>query len=142
MVSFSGDWVRGESVWGVGTVREDGVGILFTGGFVVESCVVPGRVLCVDGRWEGVGVRLINVWQGEAGFFFFEGLAPLLTTNRVVVLGGDFNVSLDTGTGRWGELKKVVEGYSLRDAGAAAKSGEGGWTSSNSRGAAARLDFF
>ena len=143
---FSGEWSKGESVWGVGNVREDGVGMLFRGTVKVESsvCVVPGRVLCVDGIWKGVGVRWVNVYAPSVRarrVGFFEGLAPLLMTNRVVVFGGDLNVVVGGGGGGEGELVKLCRDFGLRDAFVATGEEGAGHTWSKSRGARSRLDY-
>lgn len=91
---FSVGWGLGPSVWGVGNVRADGVGILFySGEFVIESTNVirPGRVIVADVRWRGVAFRFVNVYApsklGEREGFL-DDLAPVLFTNRLVVLGG------------------------------------------------------
>jgi len=49
---FSDGWRWGPSVWGVGNVRADGVGILFySGEFMTETTnvIMPGRVIMADG---------------------------------------------------------------------------------------------
>ena len=90
---------------GPGEVREGfqrwGVGILFGDrDFRVSGSfsVVQGRVLVVDAAWRGVSFRFINVYapahrRERKGVFL--ALADVCVTDRVLVLGGDFNVSLD-----------------------------------------------
>ncbi|KAL2080679.1 hypothetical protein ACEWY4_024472 [Coilia grayii] len=138
-------WTGGPSVWGGGNVRADGVGILFRGwDFTMHVVweVVAGRVLCVDAGWRGVQLRLINVYApcvpGERRRVFAE-VAPLLHTSRLVVLGGDFNSSLDTAPS--GDLGGLVGGLPLVDAFRVAGDGSPGFTWRNSRGQASRLDY-
>jgi len=63
-----------------------------------------------------VAFQFINVYApsklGEREGFL-DILAPVLYTNRLLVLGGDFNVSLDNASVN--ELAKLVAGFSLRD---------------------------
>ena len=100
---FARGWGRGESCWGVGGVHSSGVGILFGDrGFRVSGSfsVVQGRVLVVDATWRGVSFRFVNVYapaQRRERKGFFVALADVCVTNRVLILGGDFNVSLDGG---------------------------------------------
>ncbi|KAL2080684.1 hypothetical protein ACEWY4_024477 [Coilia grayii] len=138
-------WTGGPSVWGGGNVRADGVGILFRGwDFTMHVVweVVAGRVLCVDAGWRGVQLRLIYVYApcvpGERRRVFAE-VAPLLHTSRLVVLGGDFNSSLDTAPS--GDLGGLVGGLPLVDAFRVAGDGSPGFTWRNSRGQASRLDY-
>lgn len=84
-----------------GDFHADGVGILLKGWefpIQAELEVVPGRVLCVDASWRGSPLRLVSVYApsplGERRDFF-QSLEPLMFTNRIVVLGGDFNKDLD-----------------------------------------------
>lgn len=70
-----------------------GWGFCFTWEFVIESTNVirPGRVIVADVRWRGVAFRFVNVYApsklGEREGFL-DDLAPVLFTNRLVVLGG------------------------------------------------------
>ena len=143
---FAEEWSNGESVWGVGNAREDGVGILFKGAVKIETsvCVVLRRVLCVDGIWNGVGVRWVNVYAPSVRarrVGFFERLAPILMTNRVVVFGGDFNVVVGGGGGVEAELVKLCGDFGLRDAYVATGERGVGYTWGNSRGARSRIDY-
>lgn len=142
---FSEGWGAGPLEWGVGDGRADGVGILFfSWEFEVESTSspVPGRVLVVDVRWRGAALRLINVY-GPSKLAEREGflgsIAPILFTNRRVVFGGDFNVSLGESEG--GELAQLVASFSLQDPFRALGDGVREYTWQNSRGAASRLDY-
>lgn len=143
--SFSTEWTLGPSFWGVGNVKADGVGIIFfSWELMVEASgvIVPGRVIFVDARWRGVALRFINVYgpsKREEREGFLENFFPLLYTNRLVVLGGDFNMSLEKSSG--GELAGVIKSFGLQDSGQAI-GGEGlGYTWWNSRQEATRLDY-
>lgn len=142
---FSEGWDRGPSLWGVGNVKADGVGILFySGEFVIESAnvIIPGRVIVADVRWRGVAFRFINVYAPskiEERESFLENIAPVLYTNRFIVLGGDFNVSLDNASGV--NLARLVGEFSLRDSFRVAGGIEPAYTWRNSRQGASRLDY-
>lgn len=154
--TFSKEWKEGPSCWSIGHVHADGVGILFKGrGFVIESsCSVnPGRVLCVDVNWSGARFRCINVYAPSkrgARLEFFKCLPSLLNTSRVVVMGGDFNVSLDKlergdqgardFSAMW--VKKMCTDFSLYDTYREINKQDGGFTWRNSRGDQSRIDYF
>lgn len=118
-IIFAKEWERGPSVWGTGNVKAYWVGILFNSQeFIIERSlmVVPGRVLYADVRWRGVSIRLINVYapsKREERVGFFNFLKPLFYTNRKVVLGGDFNVSVDKE--QKGDLAHLLRSFSFRD---------------------------
>lgn len=88
-------------------------------------------------------MRLVNVYAPSVPSErrgFFSLVEPLLFTNKVVVLGGDFNVDLSRAPGC--DLGRVVAGCLLRDA--AVEVGGGGppaATWANSRGVSSRLDY-
>lgn len=142
---FSAGWGLGPSVWGAGNARADGVGILFySWEFLVEATniIFPGRVIVADVRWRGVAFRFVNVYApsklGERGGFL-DILAPVLYTNRLVILGGDFNMSLDNASGR--VLSQLVADFSLRDSFRAAGGVVPTCTWRNNRQDASRLDY-
>lgn len=142
---FSKEWTLGPSFWGVGNVRADGVGILFfSWEMMVETSgvIVPGRVIFVDAKWRGVALRFINVYvpsKREEREGFLGKIFPLLYTNRLVVLGGDFNMSLEKSSG--GELAGVIKSFGLQDSGQSIGGGGLGYTWWNSRQEASRLDY-
>lgn len=143
-ILFSKGWDVGPSVWGVGEGKGDGVGILFRSHeWEVEDVVgvVPGRVICVDGRWRGIKFRAIGVYApcrvgNRQGFF--RQLEPLLYTNRLVLIGGDFNVDIEGEGGS--ELAQVMAGAGLVDMYRAFEPDTPGHTWKNSRGHSSRLD--
>ena len=106
------DWAVGESFWSVGDVHSSGVWVLLGDrGFRVTgvSEVVQGRVIGVDAEYGGVSFRLVCVYgaqrAGERGELF-RALLDLLVTNRVLVVGGDFNCVLgDQGDSSAGQLR-------------------------------------
>ncbi|KAK3545367.1 hypothetical protein QTP70_005979 [Hemibagrus guttatus] len=104
--------------------------------------VVPGRLLCVDGTFRGSRFRAIAVYApcrvGQRRGFFRQ-LEPLLSTNRFLLVGGDFNVDVEAEGG--GELAQVVAGAGLVDVYRSVEPQASGHTWRNSRGDTARLDF-
>lgn len=107
-----------------------------------EGVIVPWRVIFVDTRWRGVAFRFINIYapsKREKREGFLGNLCPLLYTNRLVVLGGDFNMSLDKSSG--GELAEVIKSFGLQDAFRAVGEEGPGYTWWNSRQEASRLDY-
>ena len=151
---FVGDWALGPSVWSVGNVFADGLGFLFKGGVYIEEflTIVPGKLLCVDVLWGREAYRLINVHAPcniTERLAFFKLIPDLLATNKRVVLGGDFNFSLDEGVvgGRrdFSVLffkKEVLGKFSLSDCFRACGRTDEGFTWANSRGCRRRLDYF
>lgn len=145
---FSEGWLKGESRWGVGGVHSSGVGILFGNkDFQVRDSfsVVQGRVLVVDALWRGVFFRFINVYapaEPKGRKALFIALMEVCVTNKVVVLGGDFNVSLE-GTGDFSRpyLEEVVQAFMLKDGYRAVEPAREGTTWSNTRGSRSRIDF-
>lgn len=119
---FSKDWKAGASVWSIGNVHSDGVGIIFKDtGFVIEEeiNIIPGRLVYVDGRLNNNKLRLVNVYapalKGER-LDFFKHLPNVLCTNRIVIMGGDFNTYLEGEydfTAQY--LKNVLGDYNLAD---------------------------
>lgn len=111
---------------------------------MIESTNVirPGRMIVADVRWRGVAFRFVNVYApsklGEREGFL-DDLAPVLFTNRLVVLGGDFNVSLDNASGK--DLAQLVTNFSLRDSFRLAGGLEPTYTWRNNRQEASRLDY-
>ncbi|KAJ8398700.1 hypothetical protein AAFF_G00418970 [Aldrovandia affinis] len=151
--AFTREWGWGPSGWSVGGVHADGVGILFRGAsFVVEEVVstVVGRVLYVDFLFQRSQFRVVNVYspaQRGRRLKVFQDLPGCLLTTRSLILGGDFNVNLDTGAGEDGidhfarALADLVRDFSLVDAFRATHPTDPGFTWRNSRGAASRLDY-
>ena len=98
---FSQEWTGGPSGWSVGSVHSNGVGILFKGqAFSIEEVmtVVAGRIIVVDFSLASVRYRAINVYapaQDGGRLEMFGEISACLCTTRTVILGGDFNVSLD-----------------------------------------------
>ncbi|MBN3292510.1 YTX2 protein, partial [Polypterus senegalus] len=102
---WSRDW-KGDILFSNGTNVSAGVAILFLGGLQVEVCstdeLVKGRLLKVTVKLQGSVVTFINVYapnEGEERLHFFNKLGDLLSKcdpEEVVVLGGDFNCTLDT----------------------------------------------
>ncbi|GAA6085326.1 uncharacterized protein LOC121397172, partial [Tachysurus ichikawai] len=143
-VAFSKGWERVPSAWGIGDGRGDGVGVLFNSfDWVIEATVsvVPGRVLCVDGMGRGLRFRAIAVYAPcrvgqRRGFFCL--LEPILGTNRLLLIGGDFNVDVEAEGG--GELAQVMAGAGLMDVYRVVEPQAPGYTWRNSRGDTARLD--
>ena len=145
---FSEEWKGGQSRWGVGGVHSSGVGILFKGwDFDVEQVFsfVQGRVLGVDFKWRGLSGRVVNVYAptDSAGRRdLFGEIGNCLITNRVLILGGDFNVSLEgRGDFSLGHLEKVIRQFNLIDSFRKVNPGVAGTTWSNSRGVTSRIDF-
>ncbi len=142
---FSAGWEVGPSCWGVGNVKADGVGILFySWEFIIESAnvMIPGRVLVVDARWRGVALRFVNVYvPSKLGDRrgFLDNLTPALHTNRLLILGGDFNMSLDNVSGK--ELAVLADGFSLQDSFRGAGGREPTFTWWGSGQEASRLDY-
>ncbi len=129
----------------MGNVRADGVGILFySWEFIIESAnvMIPGRVLVVDARWRGVALRFVNVYvPSKLGDRkgFLDNLAPVLYTNRLLIMGGDFNMSLDNVSGK--ELAVLAAGFSLQDSFRGAGGREPTYTWRGSKQEASRLDY-
>lgn len=145
---FSKDWKAGASVWSIGNVHSDGVGIIFKDtGFVIEEerIIIPGRLVYVDGRLNNNKLRLVNVYapalKGER-LDFFKHLPNVLCTNRIVIMGGDFNTYLEGEydfTAQY--LKNVLGDYNLADIYRRHNKKGIGHTWRNSRGASKRLDY-
>lgn len=70
---------------------------------------------------------------------FLDSLAPVLYTNRFLVLGGDFNMSLYNASGK--ALAHLVTGFSLRDTYRGAGGREPIYTCRSSKQEASRLDY-
>lgn len=143
--TFSAGWEVGPSCWGVGNIRADGVGILFySWDFIIESAnvMIPGRVIVVDARWRGVAFRFVNVYvPSKLGDrkVFLDNLAPVLYTNRLLIMGGDFNMSLDNASGK--ELALLAAGFSLKDSFLGAGGRKPTYTWRSSKQEASRLDY-
>ncbi|KAJ1144821.1 hypothetical protein NDU88_011115 [Pleurodeles waltl] len=101
-------WTHGPLFWSGGNnCKSSGVAILikvrhFTTDRVTEQ--VNGRVLVVDGSWSGEPIRLINVYvppEKNERLEMFSVLRMQLVTSRTILMGGDFNstVELDGCTG-------------------------------------------
>ena len=137
---FSDGWKRGDS--------RSGVGILFGDrDFHVSGSfsVVQGRALVVDADWRGVYFRFIIVYapaepQGRRDLFLT--LPNVCVTNRVLVVGGDFNVSFE-GIGDFSlpYPRDVVVDFNLQDGFRVVDKFGEGFTWSNSRGSRSRIDF-
>ncbi len=96
----------------------------------------------MDVRWRGIAFRFVNVYApsklGDREGFLYS-LNAILYTNRLLVLGGDFNVSLDNASGS--VLAQLVTGFSLCDSFRGAGGKVPTFTWRNSRQEAARLDY-
>lgn len=96
----------------------------------------------MDARWRGIAFRFVNVYSpsnlGDREGFL-DSLNAVLFTNRLLVLGGDFNVSLDNASGSL--LAQLTTGFSLRDSFRGAGGRDPTFTWQNSRQEAARLDY-
>uniref|UniRef100_A0A673WHL8 Endonuclease/exonuclease/phosphatase domain-containing protein n=1 Tax=Salmo trutta TaxID=8032 RepID=A0A673WHL8_SALTR len=84
-----------------------------------EVIIIPGRLVYVDGRLNNNKLRLVNVYapalKGER-LDFFKHLPNVLCTNRIVIMGGDFNTYLEGEydfTAQY--LKNVLGDYNLAD---------------------------
>lgn len=149
--TFSRQWKGGYSFWGVGNVFSNGVGILMKGdGWAIENVlsVVPGRVLCVDATFRKAKIRLINVYAPSnrtERLVVLKEVQNLLCTNREVVMGGDFNSSLDSKEGgidfATKYLGRLVNDFSLCDVYRKCNKKEEGYTWSNSQGSKSRIDY-
>ncbi|KAL6454983.1 hypothetical protein MHYP_G00365800 [Metynnis hypsauchen] len=145
---FSQEWRRGKAYWSVGGVHSTGVGILFGDRSfekVSPFTVVQGRALGVDATWRGQNLRVLCVYapvDPSSRIAFLEALSPFCTTNRHVVVAGDFNINLegrdDVSTKHF---KKLVAGFSLIDSFKFCNPGNPGHTWHNSRGASSRIDY-
>ena len=145
---FSEGWKRGDTRWVVVGVHSSGLGILFgERDFHVSGSfsVVQGRALVVDADWRGVYFRFINVYapaepQGRRDLFL--ALPDVCVTNRVLVVGGDFNISFE-GNGDFSlpYLRDVVVDFNLQDGFRAVDKVGEGFTWSKTRGAHSRMDF-
>ena len=144
---FASEWGGGASFWSVGGVHSSGVGILLgSRDFVVVGKVsfVQGRVLVVDADWGGVKWRFVNVYAPtlpSGRRELFGGLDAILSTNRRLVFGGDFNVSVEGGDFSARALRELIKRFGLVDAFRALNPADPGYTWGNSRGARSRLDF-
>lgn len=153
VVLFKREWGLGESFWSVGGVHSSGVGILFADrAFVIEECftVSQGRVLGVDATWHEIELRFICVYAQTTPALralLFEDLAFFLTTNRYVVVGGDFNLDLGRVLeGRYDLSRRGLQGllgkFALVDVFPKCCPGASGATWRNARGNSGLLDYF
>lgn len=153
-ITFTKEWTSGVSYWSIGNVHSDGLGIVFkNNGFMIENYVslVPGRLQCLDARWGEYRFRFINVYAPcvrSKRLDFFKNLPNLWDTNRCVIMGGDFNITLDS-LEKNGEvdfsgiyLKKELKEHSLQDAYREDNKDDSGFTWGNTRGNRGRLDYF
>nr|XP_014339655.1 PREDICTED: uncharacterized protein LOC106702044 [Latimeria chalumnae] len=91
------EWTRGASYWSLGESPYEGVGILFHNNEVElhnRLELWPGRCLLLDVCIKGVQLRLLNVYGPHSKALrkrLWVLLKPLLFTQRLVILGGDFN---------------------------------------------------
>lgn len=145
---FKKEWVKGKSVWSVGGVHSSGVGILFgTREVKVEGTYVAmqGRVLGVDITLGDFRLRIIGVYGPQTvpeRREMVESLAPLCATNRVLIVGGDFNVELGgVGDSSVGAITGLMASHGLVDGGLNTTPALAGPTWRNSRGVERRLDY-
>ena len=138
----------GGAVWSVGGVHSSGVGILFGGGGIrVEGSfmISQGRAVGADICVGELKLRVICVYgpQGRvARRELVECVAPHCATNRVLVVGGDFNVELGgTGEVSVAAWRVLFSGHSLVDGGRRTTPHLDGPTWRNSRGVQKRLDY-
>lgn len=152
---YTADWSLGPSRWSIGSVFSNGVGIIFKGDmFKIESSMViePGRIFYVDGNVDGVRYRLINVYaptNRSSRLEMFKNLPDILSTNRIVVMGGDFNISLDGRGGSGGDddfsakyISSLLADFFLTDMYRKLNTKDPGHTWRNSSGLSRRLDYF
>ncbi len=99
-----GDW-KGSVVLSHGTNLSAGVAILFSPHVSIQPDVVeiiPGRILRVDMVFGNTNFSFINVYApnvGQESISFFKTLSDALlqcTQGNVVVLGGDFNCTVNS----------------------------------------------
>ena len=95
--------------WSFGTPHSCGVGILFRSHLTVTNLVSGhddhGRVVWVDFELQSQRFRFVNVYAPNVGgdrVLFFNFVYTLLHSNRVTVLGGDFNCVEDLGLDKAG----------------------------------------
>lgn len=119
----------------------------FWGEGVVKNCfsVVQGRVLLVDFDWRGFKFRLLNVYAPADPVGRRElvsGLDVVLCTTRFLILGGDFNLSLDGGAeGSIKILRSLMNGFQLVDSHRVCNGQRAGFTWANTRGSQSRIDY-
>ncbi|KAJ1217840.1 hypothetical protein NDU88_005427 [Pleurodeles waltl] len=101
-------WTHRLSFWSGGNnCKSSGVTILIKGRHFTTDRVteqVSGRVLVMDGSWSGEPIRFINVYappEKNDRLEMFRVLRMQLVTSRTILMGGDFNctVELDGRTG-------------------------------------------
>ena len=107
--------------------------------------MVQGRVLGVDFEWRGQKLRVLNTYAPAAPGGrreVFEELRAVCLTNRILVLGGDFNVCFE-GPRDFSlvHLGKLLQDFDLVDSFKKANPGVEGVTWGNSRDAQSRIDF-
>ena len=95
--------------WSFGTPHSCGVGILFHSRLTVTNLVSGhddhGRMVWVDFEFRSQRFRFVNVYapnEGRDRVLFFDYVYTLLHSNRVTVLGGDFNCVEDLGLDKVG----------------------------------------
>uniref|UniRef100_H2ZZX0 Reverse transcriptase domain-containing protein n=1 Tax=Latimeria chalumnae TaxID=7897 RepID=H2ZZX0_LATCH len=97
MVKVKKEWSLGASYWSIGEGSHDGIGILFNRlivDVVSEFEIWPGRYLLLDVRCKGIPLRLINVYSPQTVVErkkLWGLIKPMLFTQKMVILGGDFN---------------------------------------------------
>lgn len=98
----------------------------------------------VDFDWGGLRFRIVNVYAPAdvAGRReLFGGLDAVFCTNRIILFGGDFNVSVDrAGDSSVKHLKTLLSNFSLKDAFRSCSPVDPGFTWRNSRGSRSRID--
>ena len=88
-------------MWSVGGVHSTGVGILFgERDFFVENVytIVQGRVVAADVNFRGLKFRVVGAYGPQTAAErreMVDSMAPLMVTNRQLIVGGDFNAVLD-----------------------------------------------
>jgi exonuclease III len=89
---------KGVSIWEAGTHNSCGVAILFNSkaSVSIENVQLSGcgRYIAADCTINRINLRLINVYsptkEGPRRIFF-NSLLPIISTNKKIVLGGDFS---------------------------------------------------
>ena len=118
-----GLWWRGQYVLSHGTNRSAGVAVLFAPGLDVDIIssteIVTGRALLVRASIEGITFVFINIYAPNQGVHrtdIFHKLRDVLRQcdqNECVVVGGDWNCTIDSLLDRTGEEPHIQSSATL-----------------------------